>query len=497
MFRDIMMTNFFGTSYVADAFQVAYQIPNLLRKLFGEGALSAAFVPIYNEIGIKKGKRQQIRFALNILTILCAFLLILCGFGILLAPVIVKIFAPGFDPITAQLASKLTRIMFPYLFLIGFSSTLISILNSHDYFFLPGLSSAFLNIGMISSLGVFLLVSSASTYEDKIVVWSIGVIFGGILQTVINFPLLKKIGYRLKIVFDLNNEAVKTVWQKFIPGVWGLAIRQVNLAVDLILASLLPTAGSIAALSYGNRLMQMPLGIIGVSAGVAVLPLFSRYIAEKKWDELMDGLRFSLISVAYIMIPVTALMIIFGKDLISIIFLRGAFDQNSLIMTYRAFLFYSLGLTFFSMNRILIPVFYAHKNTKTPVKISAFIVGLNIILNVILMQFLQHAGLALATTVSSFVQLIILNKYMKKFFPEIIIKRLFNSIGKILFLTLFLAMILYFTKDLFLPVGKLLILLKLALYSFVFLLLYIWGSSLLNIDYSRKIIYTIWKKIKR
>jgi len=496
LLRDVLMTNFFGTSYVADAFQVAYQIPNLLRKLFGEGALSAAFVPVYNEIGIKKGKKAQIDFALNVLSILCALLMILCGAGMLLAPIIVKILAPGFTPETTLLAAKLTRIMFPYLLLIGFSSTLISILNSHDYFFIPGLSSAFLNIGIITLMGIYLLIYEQSADEQKIVVWSVGVIFGGILQTIVNFPILKKIGFRLKIILNINNEALRTVWTKFIPGVWGLAIRQVNLAADMILASLLVT-GSIAALNYGNRLMQLPLGIIGVSAGVAVLPLFSRYIAEEKWDELIDGLRFSLVSIAFIMIPVTAIMAIFGKDLIALIFMRGKFDSVSLDMTYKAFLFYSLGLTFFSMNRILIPIFYAHKNTKTPVKISAVIVLINIILNIVLMQFLQHAGLALATTISALIQLLLLHKYMNKLYPRIKIKGVLLSIGKILIITAFLAVGLKTLNDLIQVDNKLLLLLKIIILNICFLLLFLGGSIIMNIEYSRKIVKILWKRIRK
>ncbi|MCK4694660.1 MAG: murein biosynthesis integral membrane protein MurJ, partial [Candidatus Cloacimonetes bacterium] len=194
LLRDIIMTYFFGTSYVADAFQVAYQIPNLLRKLFGEGALSAAFVPIYNEIGIKQDKKSQINFALNVLSLLSTFLLVLCLIGIFLAPLIVRVIAPGFDDKTYLLAMKLTRIMFPYLFLIGLSSTLISVLNSHNYFFIPGLSSAFLNIAMIGCLGIFIFLNEAPTVESKVVIWAYGVILGGILQTIVNFPILWRIG---------------------------------------------------------------------------------------------------------------------------------------------------------------------------------------------------------------------------------------------------------------------------------------------------------------
>nr|HPR16640.1 lipid II flippase MurJ [Candidatus Cloacimonadota bacterium] len=203
LLRDIVMTNFFGTSYVADAFRVAFQIPNFLRLLFGEGALSAAFIPIYSDIGIKKGKDYQIRFAINVLSLLTIFLIILCMLGILLAPLLVKIIAPGLDATTQALTIKLTRVLFPYLFLIGLSSTFISILNAHDYFFLPGLSSAFLNIGMIAFLGLFLLISKASTMEEQVFFWSYGVLIGGVMQTVVNLPLLRKIGYRIKLNINL------------------------------------------------------------------------------------------------------------------------------------------------------------------------------------------------------------------------------------------------------------------------------------------------------
>ena len=204
LLRDIIMTGFFGTSYVADAFRVAFQIPNFLRRLFGEGALSAAFVPIYSEIGVKKGREHQIRFAVNVLSLLTVFLIILSILGILLTPVLVKIIAPGLDEVTKSITINLTRLLFPYLFLIGLSSTLISILNSHDYFFVPGLSSAFLNIGMISCLGIFVLVNEASTMQEKIFYWSYGVLIGGVLQTIINFPLLRKIGYKFKL--NLNTQ---------------------------------------------------------------------------------------------------------------------------------------------------------------------------------------------------------------------------------------------------------------------------------------------------
>ncbi|MCF7918799.1 MAG: murein biosynthesis integral membrane protein MurJ [Candidatus Cloacimonetes bacterium] len=452
LLRDVIMTAVFGTSWVADAFQVGYQIPNLLRKLFGEGALSSAFIPVYNEIGIRDGRKNQINFALNIISILNLLLLVLSIIGILAAPLIVRLLAPGFDTERFLLTVKLTRLMFPYLYFIGFSSTLIAILNSHDRFFLPGLSSAFLNIGMIGVLAAYIIFNPASSLEDKILATAAGVVLGGLLQTIVNLPLLKKLGYKMRFYLNLKDKSVSTVGRLFLPGVFGLAIRQINLAADLIIASFLP-AGSIAALNYGNRLMQLPLGIIGVSAGVAVLPLFSRYAAEKKWDELHNSLRFSLITLCFLMIPITGIIFALGRDITGVIFMRGAFNEKSLQMTNMALVFYSTGLIFYSLNRQIIPIFYARKNTKTPVKISAVIVALNIVLNIILMQWLQHGGLALATSLSSLAQFLILMHYLKKLYPEMILPNILPEVLKIVIITATIYIILLFLQTLYTPVN--------------------------------------------
>ena len=496
LIRDIVMTNYFGTSSVADAFRIAFQIPNFLRRLFGEGALSAAFVPIYNDIGVKKGREYQIRFAINVLSLLTIFLVILCILGILLAPILVKIIAPGLDDVTQQLAIKLTRILFPYLFLIGLSSTLISILNSHDFFFVPGLSSAFLNIGMIGSLGIFVLINETTNIEEKIFYWSYGVLIGGILQTIINFPLLKKIGYKIKLNFNTQGKAIDTVWRRMIPGAIGIGVRQINLVADMILASLL-ASGSIAALGYGNRLMQLPMGIFGVAAGVAVLPLFSRYIAEKKWSALQDSMRFSAISLSFIMLPLTAIIAGLGRDFIKILFMRGQFDAASVEMTYKAFLFYSLGIIFYSLNRLVIPVFYANKDTKTPVKVSAVIVVVNIVLNVILMQFLQHAGLALATSLSAMIQFFILIRLLQKKAPQIAFPNIWSEIIKMTGLSILLFVALNYINQFYTDLDFWPNIIKSMLLSFAGIIFFVSGTVVLRVEYTREIRKKIWQKIIR
>ena len=273
LIRDTVMAYFFGTTYLNDAFIVAYKIPNLLRLLFGEGALSTAFVPLYNEIGIKEGKKSQMDFALQVISILCFFLIILSLLGMLLAPYIVRLLYPGLQPATMSLAIDLTRIMLPYLFFIGLSSTLIAILNSHDYFFMTGLSSALLNVGMISTILIPWFI-----YEPdgtRLIYWAAwGVFVGGCLQTLVNFPYMRKIGYRFKIIFSFKGRALEAMWKRFIPSMIGIGIREINLIADSLMASFL-TVGSITALEYGNRLMQLPLGIFAISTGTALLPLYS------------------------------------------------------------------------------------------------------------------------------------------------------------------------------------------------------------------------------
>lgn len=490
--RDIIFAGFFGASYVADAFNVGYQIPNLLRKLFGEGALSASFIPIYSEVTAKKNRSEQISFALNILSLLTAFLLILTIIGILAAPVIVRIIAPGFSTPAHQLTVQLTRIMFPYLLLIGLSSTLISILNYHDYFFIPGLSSAFLNMGMILSL---LLSTSfgAITVEDKVIFLAGGVLIGGILQTMINFPLLAKIGYRVKLSFRLQNKALKDLWTRFLPGVIGLAIREVNLVADIILASFL-IPGSIAALQYGNRLMQLPLGIIGISAASAVLPLFSRYVTAKDWNKLSQTLRFTMLTLTYIMVPVTVIIIGLGKDIIRLLFMRGAFDQFALEMSYRALLFYSLGLLFYSLTRTIIPVFFANKDTKTPVKISAIIVATNIVLNVILMQFLQHAGLALASALSAMIHYFVLMRVMKKKIPLISIKSFHRSTFIIISVSLGILIMIRSTSSLFPAQDFFGLLIKIIIYLTLSIFIYYPLTYFLKVEYIGRIKDIVTKK---
>ncbi|MDY0151299.1 MAG: murein biosynthesis integral membrane protein MurJ [Candidatus Cloacimonas sp.] len=493
--RDQVMAYFFGTSILNDAFNVGNNIPNLLRRLFGEGALSTAFVPIYNEIGIKKGQNGQIDFAINMLSILTLILSVLTLAGMIFAPLIVKALYPGLNPATSIIAIKLTRIIFPYLFFIGLSSTFIAILNSHDYFFMTGLSSALLNIGMILTLIIPAYFYGLS--GEALVTWAAwGVILGGFLQTIINLPYLKKVGYHWKLYLNFGSEAISQLWRRFIPSMIGIGIREINLIADSLMASFLPI-GSITALGFGNRLMQLPLGIFAISAGTAVLPLYSRHVTNKEYSQLSESMRFTALSLTYLMLPITTLIIALGKDFVRILFESGAFDSKASLMTSQALVFYSLGLVFYSLTQTVTPLFYANKDTKTPMQIAGAMVALNITLNFILMQFMAHRGLALSTSITAMVNYLTLLVLIHKKLPDISFKGLFYNILKTVLICVVLYFLIITAKKLYPTDGRIHLLIRDGVISLLaFMVFYAFGL-LLKLDYLSTTGTSLWKRLHR
>ncbi|PKN79064.1 MAG: murein biosynthesis integral membrane protein MurJ, partial [Candidatus Cloacimonetes bacterium HGW-Cloacimonetes-1] len=495
LLRDQVMAFFFGAGFLNDAFNVAYTIPNLLRRLFGEGALSTAFVPIYNEIGSEGDRNKQFDFALNVLSILTLFLAVLTILGIIFAKPLVALLYPGLAPETALWAIKLTRIIFPYLFFIGLSSTMIAVLNSHDYFFMTGLSSALLNIGMILTVVVPHWILGIE--GESLIVWAgWGVFLGGLLQTLVNFPYLKRIGYRIKLIIKFTGTAIAMMWKRLIPSMVGIGIREINLIADSIMASFLPI-GSITALGFGNRLMQLPLGIFAISTGTAVLPLYSRCVSQAKYEELSESVRFSTVSLAYMILPVTTMIMALGGDFVEILFRQGQFDSRASLMTTQALLFYSIGLIFYSLNQTITPLFYANKDTKTPMYIAAVIVGLNITLNFILMQFIQHRGLALSTSITAMINYFLLLYLIRKKMPRVSFHKLFPNIAKALVICIVIYIPMYFVNTHIMGTGRVFLIIKDAIFSIVVFTVFFILASLLKIEYINQVRDQLWSKLLR
>jgi len=493
--RDQVMAYYFGTTHLNDAFNVAYNLPNLIRRLFGEGALSAVFVPMYKEIGKNRNKNEQIHFAVNVLSILTLFLSLLTFLGIILSPYIIRILYPGLSRETLEISIKLSIIMFPYLFFIGLSSTFIAILNSHDYFFMTGLSSAMLNIGMI-----FTVVFPSYIFNldgRDLVFWAgWGVFLGGFFQSIINFPFLKHIGYRFRIFLSFTSDNILILWRRFFPAMIGIGIREINLVFDALMASFLPI-GSITALSIGNRIMQMPLGIFAISTGTVLLPKYSDHISDNDWKKLSESLQFTTISLALIMFPIMALFCIMGKDIIFILFQRGVFDNRATILTEQALFYYGLGLFFFAVNQTVTPLYYALKDTKTPVKVAGFMVGLNILLNFVLMQFMQHRGLALSTSITACVNYIVLVRVLKKKNPLLDFHGIVNQVGRIVLITFGLSLIVYLIYK-SLPFDNILfIVIKNFALCVFFYTLFIFFTNLFRIKYIAITYKVLWSRLMK
>lgn len=497
LIRDIFLTHFLGATAIADSFGVAFVIPNMLRGLFGEGSLAAAFIPTYTEIKETRSREEAIAFAANLLSILVLILIGLVLLGLLLAPYIIRIMAPGFSKEVQELTIHLTRILFPYLFLIGLTSSIIAILNAHKIFFFPSLSPLMLNLGIIMPI----LFVSFFTHTDivyRAYLFAGGVILGGVFQLFVNIHLLKTVGYKLRFRINLKQRELKGVWNRMIPGIISLGIREVNVVVDTLLASLLIT-GSVAALQYGNRLMQLPLGVFGVAIGAALLPMFSRQTAHKKADELIHSIQEAFQMIMIIMMPIIVLILVVGKDAISLVYLHGAFDQKALIMTYSALAFYSIGLISHSSVKIFASAFFALKNTKTPMIIAGIAVVCNIILNLILMRLLQLRGLALATSIAATLQATILFFTLQIKIGRISFRKIGITFIKVVVLSAIVGLAAYYLNilsDHYVPATRFYIFIKLLIIFAASVMIYLFGLKLLKVTDLQKIKQSIFTKNK-
>ncbi len=408
--RDMVIAGFFGAGMASDAFFVAFRIPNLLRRLFAEGSLTIAFIPVFTEYLQNDGESAAFQMARSAFRLLSLLLALIAVLGILLAPLIVRIMAPGFilSPEKLYLTIGLTRFMFPYIFFIGLVALCMGILNALGHFAAPALAPVFLNVSMIV---VVLFVSPH--LGNPVYGLAIGVLLGGVLQLALQIPFLLKSGVVFWKAASLFHPGLKRVGILMMPAVFGAAVYQINILVGTLLASLLPQ-GSVSYLYYADRLVQFPLGIFAIAAATAVLPSFSKYAAKKDKTALDETFGYAMRLVSFITIPAMVGLIILREPIVGLLFQRGAFGAQTTTLTAQALLYYGLGLGAFSAVRIVVALFYALQDTRTPVKMAAVSIGVNIILGAALMWPMKHGGLALATSLASMVNLFLLIKALKK-----------------------------------------------------------------------------------
>jgi putative peptidoglycan lipid II flippase len=402
--RDMVVAAIFGASLAADAFYVAYRIPSLLRELFAEGSMSAGFVPVFTEYLTQRSREDARRLAHAAFTIVLLVLILVSLLGILLAPWLVRAIAPGFsdDPYKAELTTFLTQLMFPYLLFIGLAALAMGMLNSLRSFAVPALSPAVYNLCVI---GMVLWIAPLLT--EPIIGVAFGVVMGGLAQWLIQLPGLHQQSMAFRLRWEPSHEGLKRMGILLLPVLLGLSVSQINIFFNTLFASFLKE-GSVTYLYYGMRLIHFPLGIFGIALATAILPSMAVQAANHARTELTDTLSFGLRLVFFITFPAMVGLILLRIPIVHLLFQHGEFTYQDTLGTAAAVMGYAVGLWAFGGVRIVVSAFYALQDTKTPVKIAGMAVGANILLSLILMPFLQHAGLALAASLASILNLSLL-----------------------------------------------------------------------------------------
>jgi putative peptidoglycan lipid II flippase len=436
--KDMILASYFGASSKSDVFFVAFRIPNLLRELFAEGSMSAAFVPVLTETQVKEGREAANRLVRVVFIFLFVVVGLLCTLGIIFAPAIVTAMAPGFvdDPVKFDDAVLLTRIMFPFLLFISLASLVMGALNTRGVFFIPALAPALLNVVTIISVVVF-----ASRFINPIVSVAIGVAAGGLVQFLFQIPDFWKQGYTFfrnnreeaggKLGFRevWNHPGLRNIGRLIAPVTMGMAVHQINTFVGTILASFLAT-GSITYLYYSMRLVQFPVGIFGVAMSMAILPALAEHAAKKEFGTLKDDFSFALRLLFFITVPAMVGLIALRLPIVSALFGHGEYTVEAIICTADALMYYSLGIWAIVGARVLSSTFYSMQDTKTPLRITVFSVVINIIFCLLLMGPMLHNGLALANSIAAAFSFFLLFFFLRKKLDGVGTGRIISSFAK-------------------------------------------------------------------
>ncbi len=403
LIRDIILARLLGASASADAFFVAYRVPNLLRELLAEGSMSSAFIPVFTEYHTLRTKRETWELASAAFTTLLSIVTLITLIGVVVAPTIVWLLAPGFhdEPTQLEMTTILTQVMFPYLIFISLAALTMGMLNSLRAFAAPALAPVFFNICVIAA-ALFL----APLLDEPVIGVAIGVVVGGLAQFVMQLPSVHKRGFLFQWRFDLSHPGVRRIGWLIVPSLLGTSVTQINITVNTILASYFD--GGPTYLFYGMRLIQFPLGIFGVALATAILPTLSAQAAKGSMDELRQTVGFGLRMISFIILPAMAGLMLLRVPIVHLFFEHGAFTAADTAGTAVALLGYAVGLWAFAGMRIIVAAFYSMQDTKTPAIAAVTAMFINILLALWLMGPLEYAGLALATALSAMVNITIL-----------------------------------------------------------------------------------------
>lgn len=441
-FRDMLQAYYLGAGFYSDAFTIAYRIPNLLRRVLGEGGMSAGFIPVFAEVR-KKREEKTWKLANTFfwdMVIIAGFITLL---GIIFSPVIVKIIAGGFGNIPGkiELTVRLNRIIFPFIFFISLTSIAMAILNSFGKFSLPAATPIFYNITIISLVLIF-----GKRINDPSLIFAFGVSLGGLVQFISQVPSLRKLGMSFHPDISFNDPDIKRIGGLMIPVIIGASAIQIQILIGSYIASSLLPEGSVSYLYYSDRIMELTLGVFSIALATVLLPLLSKQVASGDMEAMKNTLRFSIKLTFFVTAPATVGLIVLSVPIVNVLFERGAFHHSSTEKTAFALCFYALGLPFFSLVKIFLQAFFSLKNTATPVKFGMLSIIVDIIGSLVLIKFLSHAGIALALSLAGFVNVLLLWSYFERKIEKLITPELLKDMVKILLISLIMGIVLYFLR---------------------------------------------------
>ncbi len=448
-FRDMLQAYYLGAGFYSDAFTIAYRIPNLLRRVLGEGGMSAGFIPVFAEVR-KKREEKTWQLANTFFWDMVIIAGVITSLGIIFSPFIVKIIAAGFENIPGkiELTIRLNRVIFPFIFFISLTSIAMAILNSFGKFGLPSATPIFFNITIISLVLIF-----GSFSKNPSFIFALGVTIGGLVQFISQIPSLVKLGMKFRPQVSFSDPDIKRIGGLMVPVIIGTSAIQIQILIGSYIASSLLPQGSVSYLYYSDRVMELTLGVFSVALATVLLPLLSKQVASGELEAMKRTLSFSLKLTFFVTFPATTGLIALSVPIVNVLFERGAFNYSSTEKTAFALCFYALGLPFFSAVKILLQAFFSLKNTAIPVKFGILSIVVDIIGSLTLIKFLSHAGIALALSLSGFVNVLLLWIYLERKNGKILTKELLVDIAKILIISLIMGFLIYFLKNiLFSPI---------------------------------------------
>jgi len=408
--RDLLQAYYLGTGTSADAFTIAYTIPNLFRRLTGEGAMTPAFVPTFTELKGGPDRQRLWRFGNAFFWDLALVMAVMTVLGILFAPGLVKVIAYGFRDVAGKwgLTIFMTRVMFPYLFFITLAALASGVLNSFGRFFVPASTPILFNIAVIAAV-----TGWAGDAREPALVFAAAVVIGGILQLALQVPFLWKEGMRFTFGVSFRDPMVRRVGRLMVPGIFGSSVYLINFALSRMIASGLEE-GSASALYYASRIEELSLGLFSIALAAALLPAFSEHVASRDIGELKKTLAFSLKLTSVVSFPAAAGLMALNVPIMRTLFERGQFGQGSTALSASCLLFFALGLPFISGVKVVAPAFFSLKDTRTPVAIGIVVMFVNIAASLLLMGSLRVGGLALALSLSQVLNFVLLLVWLER-----------------------------------------------------------------------------------